>query len=487
MKKLFYVLFLSMLCLIGFISCSQKINKVVFPDWLIGSWDYGSSYSIIENGTGVKKGIIVAKGSVKMAGSTVYDDSDSLYTDNYKVSVSDNEVVIEANSDSTIFHKFTNDGRGKVVLKISNGYIVSTYYMKNEYAHEHVYSTEWTSNSIYHWHEAICGHSVINDKGEHIFDGDICTVCGYNKHKHSFSSSWTSDDTSHWHEATCGHDVKNKEAKHSFGPDIVTDEPTCISTGSGYHTCTVCGKTVTYSIPEEPNNHSFNSDGVCTNCYLHDATCLYVFYDKGSYSDGWRYLEAAPADLRGFDGVVTVDKGQIYSKRYGYYVSGYDDHYYGYKIQGGKYMFVNGTKTYNSTDCTGTAIGTGETNTRLLIDSIGDEPYNAASNYTSIATIDSGDYAARLCDRLTYTVKGVTYDDWFLPSIGELEQLFLQRDKIGGFSLGSYWSSSEDSSKSSAKYILVINMYKSWGDEYEIARRSMERTETCRIRPIRAF
>lgn len=33
----------------------------------------------------------------------------------------------------------------------------------------------------------------------------------------------------------------------------------------------------------------------------------YIFYDKGEYSDGWRYLEAAPADLRVVDGVPTVD------------------------------------------------------------------------------------------------------------------------------------------------------------------------------------
>ena len=33
----------------------------------------------------------------------------------------------------------------------------------------------------------------------------------------------------------------------------------------------------------------------------------YIFYDKGYYSDGWRYLEAAPADLRVIDGVPTVD------------------------------------------------------------------------------------------------------------------------------------------------------------------------------------
>ena len=33
-----------------------------------------------------------------------------------------------------------------------------------------------------------------------------------------------------------------------------------------------------------------------------------VFYDKGEYSDGWRYLEVAPADLRVVTGTPSVDK-----------------------------------------------------------------------------------------------------------------------------------------------------------------------------------
>ena len=32
-----------------------------------------------------------------------------------------------------------------------------------------------------------------------------------------------------------------------------------------------------------------------------------IFYDKGEYSDGWRYLEAAPADVWLVDGVPALD------------------------------------------------------------------------------------------------------------------------------------------------------------------------------------
>ena len=43
----------------------------------------------------------------------------------------------------------------------------------------------------------------------------------------------------------------------------------------------------------------------------------FVFYDKGFYYDGWRYLEAAPADLRIINGIPSVDKSDpLYESKY---------------------------------------------------------------------------------------------------------------------------------------------------------------------------
>ena len=47
--------------------------------------------------------------------------------------------------------------------------------------------------------------------------------------------------------------------------------------------------------------------------------------------------------------------------------------------------------------------------------------------------------AARLCADLVEN----GYSDWFLPSIEELNKLYLNQALIGGFSNGNYWSSSE--------------------------------------------
>ena len=109
-----------------------------------------------------------------------------------------------------------------------------------------------------------------------------------------------------------------------------------------------------------------------------------IFYDKGSYSDGWRYLEAAPSD------------------------------------QSTGIQWYNGN--YVVTGATGTAIGTGQANTTAIVTMQG-----------------AGSYAAQLCNNLT---EG-GYDDWFLPSKDELNKLYINRVGVGGFADCDYWSSSE--------------------------------------------
>ncbi len=72
---------------------------------------------------------------------------------------------------------------------------------------------------------------------------------------------------------------------------------------------------------------------------------------------------------------------------------------------------------------TSTAIGTGQANTTAIV------------NGCNTAGI-----AARICNDLVLN----GYDDWFLPSKDELNQMYLQKAAIGGFpSNVVYWSSSE--------------------------------------------
>jgi len=70
----------------------------------------------------------------------------------------------------------------------------------------------------------------------------------------------------------------------------------------------------------------------------------------------------------------------------------------------------------------GTAIGTGAQNTADILAGCADP-----------------DIAARLADN--YSLNG--FDDWFLPSQDELNELYLQRAVVGNFTTAYFWSSSE--------------------------------------------
>lgn len=71
----------------------------------------------------------------------------------------------------------------------------------------------------------------------------------------------------------------------------------------------------------------------------------------------------------------------------------------------------------------GNAVGTGAQNTVDIL---------AGCSETGIA--------AELAD--DYELNG--YIDWFLPSLGELDELYLNKGVVGGFNNDNYWSSSED-------------------------------------------
>ena len=90
--------------------------------------------------------------------------------------------------------------------------------------------------------------------------------------------------------------------------------------------------------------------------------------------------------------------------------------------------FTN-TMAYGGQTVGGTGIGAGKSNTDLIIANQG--------------LGDGGIYAARVCHEYSVTVGGVTYEDWYLPSLEELNLLYLQKNVVGVFAVGFYWSSTE--------------------------------------------
>lgn len=149
-----------------------------------------------------------------------------------------------------------------------------------------------------------------------------------------------------------------------------------------------------------------------------------VFYDKGFYSDGWRYLEAAPSDI-------------------GEYAFGYYRPY---------------NKVNNKMVGTAQPIGSGRYNTEKLVEYM-DIVGKAYSNNSGEATYS--EYAAKKCLDYSYG----EYDDWFLPSRDELCEMYKALRCPGGTNHGedcpdmshaatstedtrnsfdyAYWSSSE--------------------------------------------
>jgi hypothetical protein len=83
----------------------------------------------------------------------------------------------------------------------------------------------------------------------------------------------------------------------------------------------------------------------------------------------------------------------------------------------------------------GTAIGTGNSNTNAII-----------------AGCAAADFAARTCYYLVLNDK----TDWFLPSKDELNEMYVQRSVIGGFSGIQYWSSSEYDAEKAWKQFVSI-------------------------------
>jgi len=159
-----------------------------------------------------------------------------------------------------------------------------------------------------------------------------------------------------------------------------------------------------------------------------------IFYDKGSYSGNpsWRYLEAAPATTE-----------------------------WTYKQWGSYGTLIGGT---------GTEIGTGQSNTIIIVTWLNnntDDTYGDVTNKAQRATY--------LCNELT--TEGV-YSDWFLPSKDELNLMYenLKVAGVGGFADNYFWSSSE--------YGTLDAWYQ---DFYDGAQGEDYKYATYRVRAVRAF
>jgi len=166
----------------------------------------------------------------------------------------------------------------------------------------------------------------------------------------------------------------------------------------------------------------------------------FVFYDKGVFSNGWRYLEAAPAETEFTAQWTRMEEYQVGRGK------DRETHY-----RGG--TAVSGT---------GTVIGSGKRNTELIVESL------RRAGQTGMA--------AQLCANLKFD----NFTDWFLPSKDELDLMYknLKLKGLGGFSDDQYWSSSQSSDNLSAWEQFFKDGYK-WTNNYK--------HNTNSVRAVRAF
>ena len=117
--------------------------------------------------------------------------------------------------------------------------------------------------------------------------------------------------------------------------------------------------------------------------------------------------------------------------------------------------WYNGSNT--TTGATGTAIGTGLSNTNSII-------ANQGGTSTS--------YAAGIARAYT----GGGYNDWYLPSKDELNKLFSNRFLIGDFANNYYWSSTESD--------FIFSWYQHMADGRQLTN---SKSSAYYVRAIRAF
>ncbi len=153
-----------------------------------------------------------------------------------------------------------------------------------------------------------------------------------------------------------------------------------------------------------------------------------ILYDKGTFSDGWRYIEMAPANAEGKDKQWYVESNDVFNL---------------------------GTKE---------SIGSARTNTKAIVD-----------KYRSSGMMGTPDtWAASYCDNLTFG----GYDDWAMPSKEEVVLMYtnFHKNGKGGFANYYYWTSSE------------YDGYNVWYLNFETGTKYVfARDYDVNVRPVRYF
>ena len=424
MRKALYVLLLAVLCVSLFVSCESDINKGPFR---VGSRCYDS---LIE-------AVIAAS-----AGGTIYLEGDAetkgcIVSKNITLDLQKNTLTLN-DSQSGIFIY-----RGKTLILDGNGNLTAG----EGFTAKHLLQTSGTlkilnANVSAQGHETgairatsgsviIFGasHILADEEQEviHLSGSSYCYIYTVGKLEGTIKATDTA--VVDFRNA----DLSTKKLEFDFSSNVHSPIKA------------IRASTMLYEEYEDTFEAVEKADELLA--YDHEAGV--VFYDKGNNDDGWRYMMAANVDMHiRADGEPSVNPNDP-----------------GYAEGSNGFNFGKPGKFYG----TDTIIGVGPQNTALL-------------------TADPSDKCgAWFCDRLTLTTNKGTYDDWFLPSIGELQLMYqnLRTNYIGALDAEFYSSSTEyDYDYEELKNACTLNFNSPYKGQLHV----VDRVNCyCPVRPVRRF
>ena len=123
---------------------------------------------------------------------------------------------------------------------------------------------------------------------------------------------------------------------------------------------------------------------------------------------------------------------------------------------------INGLTTWSGIDAMvaglQSSIGSGRRDTRIIVAYLTGKETDSAAQLAAAATFGG-------------------YNDWFLPSLGELNLLYENRDYVGNMGINGYWSSSQETD------------FRAWGYIFGLSDPVFRgsKSQTDNVRAIRAF
>ncbi len=406
MKKTLIVLMMVLLAAVLIVSCDDKLNKVCTVTFASNG---GSSVSEVEVQYGekvtkptdpTKDGYVLAKWTTDEDGTKEYDFDSVVEGDItlYAQWAKAYTVTFASNGGSSVAAELVKEGEKvtKPADPTKDGFEFSKWTTDEEGNTEYTFESPVTENiTLYaQWSVKVYKVTFASMGGSAVATADVkhgekVTKPANPKKSDWVFDKWTTDETGN--------------TEYSFN-SAVTDNITLYAQWRDYY---IVGDTGP-------------AGGL-------------VFYDKSSYSDGWRYLEAAPSDLASQYFGYTNDNTQV----------------------------VSGDNK---------AIGTGYSNTISLV-----EKMDKGNGTANMGNNNAFPYAAYECQKYSVTVDGKIYKDWFLPSLNELKEMYNTIKDKYSFQ-GVYWSSSEEDGSKSYYFNLTT------GDSG-----SAVRNNPYYVRPIRRF